>query len=131
MKTVSFEQINFHTGLKMGVQYEIKRILCKQHINKLKPLGQAAASKSIMSCLVIILKVIPPNVDPAQPISTSASQSKRVRPGLQDTIFISNWIGFISNWFSVCTILFSFHIGLASCLSETHQSNLLHTVSTF
>ena len=39
-------------------------------------------------------------------------------PRLHDTVFISYRIGFISDWPSVCTIPFSFHIGLASCLHE-------------
>ena len=40
------------------------------------------------------------------------------RPRLHDTVFISYRIGFISDWPSVYTIPFSFHIGLASCLHE-------------
>ena len=39
----------------------------------------------------------------------------RLRPRLHDTVFISYRIGFISDWPSVYTIPFSFHIGLASC----------------
>ena len=37
---------------------------------------------------------------------------------------------FISDWPSVYTRSFSLHIGLASCLHETHQSDSLHTVFT-
>ena len=41
-----------------------------------------------------------------------------LRPRLHDTVFISYRIGFISDWPSVYTIPFAFHIGLASCLHE-------------
>ena len=53
--------------------------------------------------------------------AVSAKVSRAIgflRPRLHDTVFISYRIGFISNWHSVYTIPFSFHIGLASCLHE-------------
>ena len=47
---------------------------------------------------------------------TTSSVLKTLRPRLHDTVFISHRIGFISDWPSVYTIPFSFHIGLASRL---------------
>ena len=46
------------------------------------------------------------------------NDSLSLRPRLHDTVVISYRIGFISDWPSVYTITFSFHIGLASCLHE-------------
>ena len=75
----------------------------------------------------------------------------RPRPRLHDTVFVSYRIGFISDWPSVYTIPFSFHIGLVSyrigllftryrfhsisdgppVYTRTHQSDMLHTIFAF
>ena len=49
---------------------------------------------------------------------SSYKKHQNLKPRLHDTVFISYRIGFISDWPSVYTIPFSFHIGLASCLHE-------------
>ena len=53
-----------------------------------------------------------------QSIKNSHEEGQALWPRLHDTVFISYRIGFISDWPSVYTTPFSFHIGLASCLQE-------------